>query len=260
VQSALLIGDPGHEVDYFQCATEGGTCTTTAAKYVAFGANGNFLFKTVGFDPDREVSAFSCSRAFFGGDPAPNVAKACYLSNYTNVGGEGASLTTGSSPRNIAFGANGKFNFATITGAYTCNSATFGDPIFNVVKACYAAVVDYQFSTNENGNMFGLNNTPVAFGANGRFAFIVASGTLPCTTTAFGSDPAQNVFKACYRLPKPFVTDEGGSFTVNNGTFRYGSALNGNFLPRNITGTFSCSNTTFMGDPDFGHTKHCYGP
>jgi hypothetical protein len=40
--------------------------------------------------------------------------------------------------QNVAFGANGQFYYKTnVTGPIACNDATFGDPIFGTVKACY---------------------------------------------------------------------------------------------------------------------------
>ena len=42
-----------------------------------------------------------------------------------------------SGTKNVAYGANGKFNYKTATNGIACNNATFGDPIVGVVKACY---------------------------------------------------------------------------------------------------------------------------
>jgi hypothetical protein len=40
--------------------------------------------------------------------------------------------------RDVAFGANGHFNYRTgITGGIDCNNASFGDPISGVFKACF---------------------------------------------------------------------------------------------------------------------------
>ena len=55
------------------------------------------------------------------------VAKACYFANYEFKALENQGSTT-VEPRNIAYGANGSFYFATINGGFTCNNATFGDP------------------------------------------------------------------------------------------------------------------------------------
>jgi hypothetical protein len=254
VQSALIIGSPGHALDYVQCATEGGTCVAQGLKYLAFGANGSFFYKT-----SFSFSNTACSTTAFGGDPAPGVVKACYFANYEYGVAEGSMWSGGGAPRNIAFGANGKFNFATFTNGFTCNTATFGDPIPGVSKACYAAIPDYAFEATEGGTLTGLNKTPLAFGANGKFVFTVAStSSMACTTTAFGSDPAPGVTKACYALTQPFAADEGGSISGSSALFYFGSGLNGNFLVTAVHGTVPCTTATFGGDPDYGNVKHCY--
>jgi hypothetical protein len=113
------------------------------------------------------------------------------------------------------------------------------------------------------------NSTPIAYGAHGRFLFrLSGTGSFPCTNQAFGGDPAENVVKACYVLtgfldsaPAELLADEGGNFTVANPLIvKYGSGLNGNFWPGG-SGTGSCTNATFGGDPDAGVIKHCWsGP
>ena len=258
-KSAVFIGPTGHALDYIVCATEGGTCRDAGLMYVAYGAHGRFLFRKSDL-----VGNTPCTNAFFGGDPAVGFTKTCYLSNYAYTGLSENQLggTQDSLPRNIAYGANGVFNFATLTGAYTCNSATFGDPIVGVTKACYYAAVNMTFGDFEGGTLTGLVNTPVAYGANGKHVFMVASGSIGCSNAAFGSDPAVGVGKLCYKLPMPFITDEYSPFNAGSSSrlFRYGSGLNGNFLSKVLSGTVSCSNTTFTGDPDPGPLKHCYGP
>src|SRR5690606_17355021 len=42
-----------------------------------------------------------------------------------------------SGTRNVAYGANGKFNYKTGTGSIACNNNTFGDPIYGTAKTCY---------------------------------------------------------------------------------------------------------------------------
>jgi hypothetical protein len=245
-------------MDFFQCATEGGTCVAQGVKYLAFGANGSFLFRT-----SFSFSNISCDRATFGGDPAVGVTKACYFANYEFPVPENSSSSSGGAPRNIAFGANGAFNFLTINGTYTCNTATFGDPIQGVTKACYQALSDHGFAGTEGDTLTGLNKTPVAYGANGAFVFTVATGSLGCNNSAFGSDPAVGITKSCYKIQEPFDADEFNNFNAGgppNHIFLYGDGLNGNYLVKAASGTILCGNSTFGGDPDVAQTKHCYGP
>src|SRR5258706_16345383 len=50
-------------------------------------------------------------------------------------------LRSFSGTASVAYGANGAFNYKTATGSIACNNATFGDPIFGTVKACYYQAV-----------------------------------------------------------------------------------------------------------------------
>jgi len=258
-QSAVLIGPSGHAMNYFPCATEGGTCVAQGVKYLAYGANGSFLYRT-----SFSFGNMPCNNSSFGGDPAPGVVKTCYFSNYELAISENGSSSTGGAPRNIAYGANGVFNFLTLNGTYSCSNAMFGDPIPGATKACYAAVPDHGFIGTEGATLTGLNHTPVAYGANGTFLFTVASGSLGCTSAAFGSDPAPGVVKTCYKIQDRFVADEFNTFNAGPGPanqiFRYGDGLNGNYLVAALHGTVLCGSSTFGGDPDAGQFKSCYGP
>lgn len=55
-----------------------------------------------------------------------------------------------SGTRNVAYGANGKFNYKNATGSIACNNATFGDPISGTAKACYYSNEDS--SSNDCGS------------------------------------------------------------------------------------------------------------
>jgi len=253
-QSALVIGPAGHALDYTACAQDFGTCAVDQDRYLAYGANGKFLYRRSG---DPVSNTISCTPAFFGGDPVPGVLKTCYIANYTFQAAEGA--VTSSFNRNIAYGANGVFNFATFNGSFTCNNATFGDPLPGVTKACYFALPGYSFGASEGGTLTGLVKTPVAYGANGKFLYQIASGSLNCGVAGFGSDPIFGVVKTCYKIAVPFIVDEGATIRAS-GTFSYfyGSGLNGNFLLAAVPNGGSCTNATFGGDPHAGAVKHCY--
>jgi hypothetical protein len=250
---ALTIGPVGHHLDYFQCATEGGTCALGGTKYVAFGANGSFFFKSVSGN-------VACTRDTFGGDPISGVVKACFFANYSFVMSEGG--TSSKISHEIAYGVDGVFNFKKVSGTWTCNNATFGDPLAGPTKACYEAVFEDIQVALEGQNITSLSNTPVAYGASGTFIFKIASGTLACTTAAFGgTDPASGVQKTCYKFPYNRFADENTTFPVTRASaVYYGSGLNGNFLSKVVAPQhgFPCNNATFGGDPDVGPSKHCY--
>jgi hypothetical protein len=257
VQSTLMIGPAGHALGYLPCATEGGTCSTTVGeqKYLAYGANGSYLFAK-----SSTTGSTLCNPTTFGGNPAPGVSKACYLAFHSYRCAEGTSSCYVGMTRDVAYGANGVFNFARLGGLFACNNATFGDPVPGTVKDCYVALDAYDLVVTEGGTLVGLNNRAVAYGANGNFVFRIGNGSMPCTDAAFGGgDPVPGVQKGCYTVGYPFAADEYGSFTPGGqGFVYYGSGLNGNFLLKNLSGTVSCSNTTFGGDPHVGASKRCY--
>lgn len=120
---------------YKFCANENQRCSFSGRQNVAYGANGKFNYKygiTGGVD---------CNNSTFG-DPISGVGKACYTksvvgpSGYTFCSNENGRCNF-SGKKSVAYGADGKFNYKTVTGGVDCNNATFGDPISGVVKACF---------------------------------------------------------------------------------------------------------------------------
>jgi hypothetical protein len=253
-KSAVVLGsgDPAHRLDYAKCADESQTCILGAGKYVAYGAGSQFFFKVAS-------GAVACTNDTFG-DPAPGMVKACYFANYSLVVAENGVVNV--APSNIAYGANGVFNFRQLSGTFTCNNATFGDPIPGTPKACYRALGLYDQVASEGQTFLASATQPVAYGANGRFVYQILSGSVSCNNTTFG-DPAPGVPKVCYAFGQPRQADEGQVVLfqgIDAAVFYFGTGLDGNFLAKVEHGGFSCSNSEFGGDPHFGIVKHCYGP
>ncbi len=243
----LPIGD---SMTFFKCSDEFSSCAIGGVpRYMAFGADGKFNFASTNGN-------VACDRSTFG-DPDEGAFKACYYSAYTLLGSENSQLFL-SSRKNVAYGAGNQFNYKDLSGSFTCDNATFGDPNVGASKSCYIGPADYEFTVTE-GNSFNVNaNSPVAFGTNGRFAFKIKSGTVSCDTATFG-DPNVGAGKACYVFTAPLRADEGQSFSTSGLTATYyGSGGNDNFLRSGAT-SGTCSNGFFGGDPDVTHQKHCYG-
>ena len=101
----------------------------------------------------------------------------------------------------VAYGANNSWNVKTVTGAFTCNNATFGDPIYGTVKSCLVApLASIKPGANENGS-FTLpagKLFAVVYGVDTRWAGkSYAAGTpVSCSNTTFG-DPAYGTVKNC---------------------------------------------------------------
>jgi hypothetical protein len=58
----------------YTTSAENGTCAFTGQKTVAYGADGDFIFKTF-------TGGTACTNAAFGADPLVNVAKSCYVTS-----------------------------------------------------------------------------------------------------------------------------------------------------------------------------------
>jgi hypothetical protein len=101
--------------------------------------------------------------------------------------------------RSVAFGANGHFYYGTFTGGTPCTPEVLGDPIFGVVKNCSVSAGPPAFSpcSAENAVCSFTGTRTVAYGAEGRFQYRPATGSISCDNTAF-SDPIYGVAKACY--------------------------------------------------------------
>jgi hypothetical protein len=120
--------------------------------------------------------------------------------------------------------------------------------------------VDYGSCTIPQGT-----TATVYYGVNGRYLQRVLTGTFVCSPATFGSDPDQGVLKSCYPIVSapPAIAAacaaDYGSCTVPSGSTAvvyYG--VNGRYVYKSLSGTFSCSPSTFGGDPDQGVLKSCY--
>src|ERR1019366_8873980 len=193
---------------YTFCASENGTCSFTGTTSVAYGANGKINYQTL-------TGGTPCTNAVFG-DPDYGYTKACYTqavaaspsggrTGHTFCDSEhGTCSFTGTT--SVAYGANGKFNYQTLTGGTPCTNAVFGDPDYGYTKACYTQAVaappsggltGYTFCASENGTCSFTGTTSVGYGGNGKFNYQTLTGGTPCTNAVFG-DPDYGYTKACY--------------------------------------------------------------
>jgi hypothetical protein len=78
--------------EYTLCASEGGTCSFTGTRTVAFGANGVFNYKEI-------TASTACTNSVFG-DPIGGVVKACYYSNVDVNADTIAPTTSDNAPTN----------------------------------------------------------------------------------------------------------------------------------------------------------------
>jgi hypothetical protein len=232
---------------------------------VAFGA-GSYAYTTA-------TSSIACTSTTFNGDPAPNLLKSCYVaslggpSGYTACAAENGTCSFSGYGRNVAYGANGAFNYQVRSASTACTNGQFGDPLPGVVKNCYlppagAPGSGWTQCATEGGSCAAVAGQPVAYGAYGAFNRVTATGSMACSNATFG-DPINGEAKACYTRsgnPPGYGTtcaSEGGpcAFTGMQ-TVAYGAR--GVFLYRSFTGGAACTSTTFGSDPLPGVAKSCY--
>ncbi|MFF3379091.1 alpha-L-rhamnosidase [Streptomyces sp. NPDC002680] len=250
---------------FTRCAGEGGTCSFSGTRAVAYGA-GTYTYKTAN-------ASTACTNASFGGDPAADLLKSCYVADaggppgYTVCAAEGGTCAVPGYNRDVAYGANGNFAHQVTNGSVACTNAHFGDPIDGVAKSCYlppagAPAGGWTKCADQNGTCPAAPGQPVMYGAFGAFATRTATGDTPCTDATFG-DPIPGEAKACYTAsggPAGYGTncsDETGTcaFTGQR-TVAYGAR--GTFVYRTFTGGTACTTAAFTTDPLPGVRKGCY--
>jgi hypothetical protein len=103
----------------------------------------------------------------------------------------------------VAFGASGRFNYATLGGGGTdCTIGVFGDPAYRVWKTCFLVGAPPGFTTwtacaAENGTCSFTGLHEVAFGVDGQYFYRYLTGGTPCDVAVFG-DPELHAAKGCY--------------------------------------------------------------
>ncbi len=259
-------GAAGLPAGYTYCAGEGGQCSFSGTRSVAYGAGG-YTVKTV-------TSATACTNEAFNGDPAASTLKACYVAplggpaGFTQCAPENGTCSVTGFGRNIAYGANGAFAYRVFSASTPCTNGVFGDPIGGVVKACYVGDAGppaggWSQCAGEGGSCPAVSGQPVAYGAFGAFRYATATGNTACANATFGGDPIPGESKACYTRsgsPPGYSTScasEGATcgFTGQR-TVAYGAR--GAFVYRTFTGGTACTTAAFGTDPLFGVSKSCY--
>ena len=251
---------------FTHCAVEAGQCSFTGTRVVAYGA-GSYVYKTA-------TSSTACTTAAFGSDPAAERLKSCYVaplggpSGYQLCSAEGGTCAVSGHAYNLAYGANGAFNYRVVTGNTACTYEVLGgDPLYGVAKNCYLAPAGapaggWRQCSVENGTCVAANGQPLAYGAYGAFTFTTATGNMTCNNVSFG-DPIRGVVKSCYArvgAPAGYATTcagEGGTCAFTGAkTVAYGAL--GRFVYKTFSGATACTNVAFGNDPMHGVPKSCY--
>jgi hypothetical protein len=116
----------------------------------------------------------------------------------------------------------------------------------------------YAFCAAEHFTCAFIGTRTIAYGANGRFVYKVATGSIACDNQQFG-DPAAGVKKACYIQTQSYSVCAHEGETCRFGgvrTVAYGAK--GQFIVKEANGDVPCSDRAFGQDPIPGTVKSCY--
>ena len=123
-----------------QCAAENGTCSYSGVMTIAFGANGDYHYATLG------GGGTACTDAVFG-DPDYGTAKACYLMapppqfTHWDLCATNGGTCTFSGTSEVAYGADGRYTYGSHSNGTSCAESALGDPEASGTTYCY--VQDY---------------------------------------------------------------------------------------------------------------------
>lgn len=130
-------------IGFMSCSKGEERCKFEGTKEVFYGdgtQTGKYLKKTA-------TDFIDCTNATFGGDPAPNVSKKCFIPypgspenspNFFLCGKEG-ELCQFLSQRKVMYGAGDQWAITVATNGVDCSVRVFMDPAPNVFKKCYAS-------------------------------------------------------------------------------------------------------------------------
>lgn len=265
VGTTALLGANELPAGYTRCAGEGGTCSFSGTRRVAYGA-GSYFFQNV-------TGSAVCNTGTFGGDPTFGVQKSCYLApaggpaNYSSACAAEAGYCSFTGYRMVAYGTNGIFDYELARNGKVCGNDAFGDdPLPEVVKSCYLAPVGtpeggWAACASEGGSCSVASTQTVAYGAQG--SFLLRNGSTGCSNSAYGIDPNPGVGKSCYVRTGPpagyqiACGSEGGTCSFSGFlTVAYGAA--GKFIYKSFTNGTPCTVAAFGADPIAGVAKSCY--
>jgi hypothetical protein len=171
------------------------------------GTSGLVVADAVGFAASSAPTGTNSDPA---GNPPPPTTIPTGPSGYTYVTGENGTATY-SSPTDLAYGANGKFNYKYgFTGTIKFDNATFGDPIPGVGKYGFSrpsgsttppatgptGPSGFTYAVGENQSYTFTSPVDVAYGANGQFNYKYGvTGTVSFNNATFG-DPIPGTYKS----------------------------------------------------------------
>lgn len=275
-------GPPG----YVPCALELAICTFSGTAQVAFGGIGpNDPFNGSNYFTYKTLSGGAvCQPITFGVLPAANnVTARCYykamgpprMDAFGAICAQENSLCfVGNTPAIVAYGNGSQWTFKSgLTGYVNCNDATFGYPLLSGPKSCQFVRTDWRVCASDGLQCNGLPaGSVVAYGIPSgvspglpsamAYRPVLNGGSIACSPSFFGADPAPNVVKSCFydtlslsELPPAGYTwcaAQGGTCLIGanqSAQIAYGGLGQFVYKPSH-TGNFSCAGTSLEGNPD----------
>jgi len=281
---------------WIKAADENRTFQLLQPTLVRYGAGTAWIERTLS-------GSISCTNQTFGRDPISGVAKSCQTAQapapttWVKAVDENQAFRV-LEPTLVRYGANTAWVERTLNGSISCSNQFFGrDPIAGVAKSCQIPSKSTTSTTsvqspslipvstlvptspewvkaaNENQNFSVSTPREVRYGAGTRWVQRNLSGTVSCTNSFFGSDPAPGTLKSCETrnavatstatAPTSTAATTWTAAANENQTFRldaltvvrYGSGTS--WIQRTLSGTVSCNNSTFGSDPIAGVLKSC---
>jgi hypothetical protein len=123
-------------VVWTECAAENGTCGYAGVMTIAFGANGDYNYATLG------GGGTACTDSVFG-DPDYNTAKACYMMapppqfTHWDLCATNGGTCTFSDTQEVAYGADGRYTYGIHTSSTPCTTSALGNPEASGTRYCY---------------------------------------------------------------------------------------------------------------------------
>jgi hypothetical protein len=272
-QSITITGlVPGQTYDFAVLATGAGATAGATAGNTSSSANVSFTTTGGGFTLSAPASVTLQQGQL--GNTAVTVTKSSGFTGPVALSVSG--LPTGATDTVATTSTGGTISISlpatTTTGTYpltitgTSGAVKVTTSLNLVVTQEQPITIDECAAENGTCTLPQGTTATIYFGAGGHYLQRSMSGTLACSLATFGSDPDVGVVKACYAVVTALPVAATAACAVDYGTCTvppgssavvyYGA--NNAYVYKTLSGTFSCSPTTFGGDPDSGVLKSCY--
>ena len=89
--------------------------------------------------------------------------------------------------RQVRYGADGHYVYATLTDGTPCSNAVFGDPVAGVLKQCHTSAPPdaWTFCASEYGYCAFTGTRQVRYGADGHYAYATLTDGTSCGNAVF---------------------------------------------------------------------------